>query len=116
MHFLKIICIFLVCMVISIECEMKLQKFCGHNLVKELLRVCQGRDFNTYDKRSSLPSYDEINDLENDSLSPFNANFDDPIFMNKGSLMRNWRSLRAVYLTRECCDKQCTISTLLSYC
>ncbi|KAL5288438.1 ins family protein [Megaselia abdita] len=125
MNFLKTLCIFLVCLAFLVsksECNRnkKLKSLCGSKLTQTLMMLCSNGFYSNY-KRSApvIPEDDSLsaNTIEDeDSFLPFSPNFDDKVFFNKGNMLSNWRAGRAAGIVRECCQNQCSINTLLSYC
>ncbi|KAL5288932.1 ins.2 family protein [Megaselia abdita] len=127
MKFVSFICVLLVCLTFLISKGNSQVAFtaggkvrlCGESLTKTLTKLCVNGFYSNV-KKSVPETYDDDLAVENNfedegGLLPFYPNFDDKIFTNKGSLLSKYRRRRNG-IVNECCRKQCSINTLLSYC
>uniref|UniRef100_T1GAC2 Insulin-like domain-containing protein n=1 Tax=Megaselia scalaris TaxID=36166 RepID=T1GAC2_MEGSC len=129
MKFFTTVCIVLACLALLVSQSEGQIKFgeggkvrlCGRLLTSTLQNLCVNGLYTNL-KKKSVPettydddvSVDGNFDSEGD-MAPFYPSFDDKIFMNKGSMLSKWRRRRNG-IVNECCHKQCSINTLLTYC
>lgn len=68
------------------------------------------QNFNAFTEIVAVP--DPV-DYEN-GVFPMELNVDDPVFINQGNVIHLMRRVRGI--VQECCNNQCTIAQLESYC